>query len=215
MTQAFEHSANQYAHLWLRSERSFVEALADDDADARLVAIQRAAGYFRIARNLPTAFDIRRGLQRLAPIRDLLQAPSLRLIDAQSLGQVVESFRHQLGALYGGKDLLSAATKFLWLLRGDPIIIFDSQARFALGTPYANYDAYVDKWREAYTKFADTIQSACDSLPRNRDTEPNLHARSERARIGIDHEWFRHRVFDIHLWNVGAGKQRLEYGHDA
>src|SRR2546422_204183 len=118
---ALERSATQYAQYWVRSERSFVETLVDGDEDARLAAIQRAAGYFRIARNFPKAFDVGRGLARLAPVRDLLQAPLLRLVDAQTLTQLVESLRHQLGALYGGKDLLSAATKFLWLLDGDPV----------------------------------------------------------------------------------------------
>jgi hypothetical protein len=122
---------------------------------------------------------------------------------------VVGSLRRQLGALYGGKDLLSAATKFLWLLRGDPVIIFDSQARAALGTPYANYEAFVERWCEEYIHYADAIRKACDSLPRSPDLAADRGACSERARVGVDHEWFRHRVFDIHLWNVGAARQRL------
>jgi len=206
---ALQRSATQYAHYWLRKERSVVEALADGDEDTRRTALQRAAGYFRIARNFPRAFDVGRGLTRLAPVHALLRAPSLRRLDRDNLTEVVDSFRHQLGGLYGGKDLLSAATKILWLTHGDPVIIFDSQARIALGTPYANYDAYVDAWRDAYMSYAVAIRRACSSIPRDRALAPDPDALSERARVGVDHDWFRHRVFDIHLWNVGAAKQRL------
>jgi hypothetical protein len=206
--RALKRSATQYAGYWERSERAFVETLADGDEDARLQAIQSAAGYFRIARNFRKAFDIGRGLARLAPVRDLLQGTPRRMAE-QNLGPIVDSLRHQLGALYGGKDRLSAATKFLWLLHGDPVIIFDSQARIALGTPHANYDVYVERWCDAYTRYAHAIRSACDSLPRTSGLAADPKARSQRARAGVDHEWFRRRVFDIHLWNVGAAKQRL------
>src|SRR5437879_9567661 len=97
---ALEQSATQYAQYWLRSERSFVEALADSDEEGHLAAIQRAAGYFRIARNFPKAFDIGSGLARLAPVRDLLLPPTRRPPDAEALRQAVESFRRELGALY-------------------------------------------------------------------------------------------------------------------
>ena len=207
--RALNHSAKRYAEYWERRERAFVESLADGDEGARLLALQRAAGYFRIARNFPKAFDIGRGFTRLAPVRDLLHATLHRLVEPQSLGPTVESLRHELGALYGGRDLLSAATKFLWLLHGDPVIIFDSQARIALVTPHANYDAYVERWRDAYTQYAHAIRAACDSLPRASGLAADPKARSERARAGIDHEWFRRRVFDIYLWNLGGAKQRL------
>ena len=208
MTQrALERSAIQYAEFWLRRERSFVEALAGHDPDARLQGLRSAAGYFRIARNFPTEFDLRRGLPRLAPVRDLLEDPSLRHLTQRNLNPLVESLRRRLGELYGGRDLLSAATKFLWVLRGDPVIIFDSQARVALGTPYADYGAYVDSWRAMYTEYAPAIRAACRPVVRNRDLAPDPTAQSERAKAGADQEWFRHRVFDIHLWTLGAGKR--------
>src|SRR3989442_8124650 len=184
--RALNHSAKRYAEYWERRERAFVERLADGDEGTRLLALQRAAGYLRIARNFPKAFDICRGFTRLAPVRDLLHATLHRLVEPQSLGPTVESLRHELGALYGGRDLLSAATKFLWLLHGDPVIIFDSQARIALGTSHANYDAYVTRWREPYTHHADALQSACDSLPRSRDLAADPRACSQRARVCVD-----------------------------
>jgi hypothetical protein len=207
--QAVQRSAMQYAEYWEQRERAFVETLANGDEDACLLTLQNAAGYFKIARNFRKAFDVGRGLARLAPVRDLLHGTPYRLVEQQTLGPLVESLRHQLGALYGGRDRLSAATKFLWLLHGDPVIIFDSQARIALGTPHANYDAYVERWRDAYTLYADAIRTACHSLPRTSGLAADPKARSERARVGFDHEWFRRRVFDIHLWNIGAAKQRL------
>src|SRR2546422_437210 len=125
--RALNHSAKRYAEYWERRERAFVERLADGDEGTRLLALQRAAGYFRIA----------------------------------------------------------------------------------LATPHANYDAYVERWRDAYTQYAHAIRAACDSLPLTSGLAADPKARSERARAGIDHEWFRRRVFDIYLWSLGAAKQRL------
>src|SRR3989442_15625659 len=103
--RALEQSARQYAEYWKRRERAFVETLAGGDEDARLLTIQQAAGYFKIARNFPDAFDVGRGLRRLAPVRDLLHATPYRLVEPQTLCPTVESLRHRLGALYGGRDL--------------------------------------------------------------------------------------------------------------
>src|SRR5207249_351018 len=127
-------------------------ALASNDRTQRLPAVRRAAGYFKVARNFPKAFDIERGFQRLAPVLEILESYRSRPVTTETLGGIVETARHDLGAAYGGKDLLSAATKFLWLLHKDPVVIFDSQARIALGAPSTDYPGFLKVWHDGYSR---------------------------------------------------------------
>ena len=62
---------------------------------------------------------------------------------------------------------------------------------------------YVDLWRRGYKEHKAAIREACAALPRAG------HKKAEFARETAQ-EWFRQRVYDIHLWNAGApskGKQ--------
>jgi hypothetical protein len=173
-----------------------------------LSVLQRAAGYFKVARNLPTAYDVERGLQRLAPVLALLGSKPYQHVSAANLSEVVQSLRHQLGAAYGGRNLLSAATKFLWLLHRDVVIIFDSQARAALDTPNADYDTYLQRWHEGYTSLSEEIQSACEAMASSHRSGLRSSAVSNRnITIVAGHDWFRRRVYDIYLWRRGAPRR--------
>ncbi len=56
--RAFHQFAKQYSGYWFKAERHLFEGLAGGDQRQRLEAIQKGAGYFRIARNFPKKFDI-------------------------------------------------------------------------------------------------------------------------------------------------------------
>jgi hypothetical protein len=206
MTEPTLHqSAVEYAGFWFKSECACAEALSSDDHAVRLQALQRAAGYFRIARNMPKAYDVGRGRQRLEPVLDLLDAWRLQPVSTITLPQVVRSLRQEIGAAYGGRDLLSAATKFLWLLHRDTVIIFDSQVRDALGSPYGDYDGFLDRWRAGYAGLSDAIRAACTSLPATTVSRFCGRAVSQDAVAAIaTKEWFLQRVYDICLWRRGA-----------
>ena len=118
----------------------------------------------------------------------------MNLIEMRS---AVARLRVDLGIRYGGGDELSAATKFLWLLQRDPVIIYDSQARRALGAPVGDYDRYVSLWRSGYRENQQEIREACDALPQ-RSTDRIPFNRGEAP------EWFRQRVYDIYLWLAGS-----------
>jgi hypothetical protein len=87
--------------------------------------------------------------------------------------------------------------KLVWLLRRDPVIIYDSRARSALGTPSGDYVKYVKLWRRGCKEHKDEIRAACSALP--RAGRNNAEIARETAQ-----EWFRQRVYDIYLWNAGA-----------
>ena len=200
-----QQSAVEYAGYWFKTESTLVDALSGDERVVRLQALQRAAGYFRIARNMPRAYDVGLGHQRLAPVLFLLDSSRLQPVDETTLPHVVRSLRREIGAAYGGRDLLSAATKFLWLLHRDTVVIYDSQVRGALGSPYADYDAFLDRWRSGYAGLRETIRYACTSLPSSNVSRFCGRAVSRDAIEEVAmQEWFRRRVYDIYLWRRGA-----------
>jgi hypothetical protein len=200
-----QQNAVDYAGFWFKSECAFVDALSGGEYVVRLEALQRAAGYFRIARNMRREYDLGAGHRRLAPALAILDPWRKRRVSVATLPQVVRTLREEIGAAYGGRDLLSAATKFLWLLHRDTVIIFDSQVRGALGSPYGDYDGFLERWRSGYAEVQDAVRSACTKLPA---TEVSRFARRAVSQDAIEHvadnEWFRRRVYDIYLWRRGA-----------
>jgi hypothetical protein len=166
-----------------------------------LQSIRDAGGYFRISRSLRTAYDVGIGLPRLKPVLDALdRIPDGGVTDATLL-KVVSDLRRDIGKPYGNRDVLSAATKFLWLRHRDVVIIHDSQARLALGAPVGDYASYLDRWRELYSRIARDVTEACDRLKTAQFSAPAARLEAE---ADVSSEWFKRRVFDIYLWKAGA-----------
>jgi hypothetical protein len=164
MTTSIPACAREYAKYWISKERAFVAALASGDYAVRLQALQRAAGYFRVARTMRLAYDVGRGQERLGPALAVLQEAPFQRVTAANLSETVGLLRRRLGEVYGDRDLLSAATKLLWLLHRDAVVIFDSQARVSLRTAPGDYDAYLASWRLEFAKAEPDIRQACGSL---------------------------------------------------
>jgi hypothetical protein len=193
---AFGHCASQYAKYWSDGELLAYEGLRQPGRAERLRALQGAAGYFKVARNFHLTFDVRQGLERLAPVLAILEEYRAPRLTLARLASTVAVLRTRLGAAYGGGDRLSASTKFLWLLHREPVVIFDSRARRALRAPAGDYSAYLELWHSGYSENREAIAAACGALSKQS---------SAAALDGAqDREWFRQRVYDIHLWNVGA-----------
>jgi hypothetical protein len=199
---SFPACAKRYGTTWSRGERPIFEGLASCDRRVQLEALQKGAGYFRIARNFHKRFDIDVGVERLAPILVALEPFRAAALRPDTLCATVATLRVRLGHDYGGGDRLSAATKLLWLLHRSPAIIYDSQARFALGAPAGDYETYVKLWRRGYKDAGPAIREACTALPGSAfQSVPFLR--------GAAPEWFRQRVYDIYLWSAGAAGNRI------
>jgi hypothetical protein len=112
---------------------------------------------------------------------------------------VVDRLRTDFGRSYGSRDLLSAATKLLWLRHRDVVVIFDGNARTALRARYGDYRDYLGKWFVEYRRLAGEIRVACGQFWSEMGVEVD-------ADSGSADEWFRRRVLDIYLWRVGDPK---------
>jgi hypothetical protein len=200
--RSFHACAERFATTWSQGERPIFEGLASSDRRVRLEALQNGAGYFRIARSFHRKFDVGVGVERLAPLLEVLEPFRAVALRPDTVCATVATLRVRLGEDYGGGDRLSAATKLLWLLQRDPAIIYDSQARFALGAPAGDYETYVELWRRGYRNAGPAIREACTALPgRATKSVPFL--------AGVAPEWFRQRVYDIYLWSAGAAGKRV------
>ena len=203
----FRSAAIEYAQNWFRAERRFVDGLASSDRRLRLDALQAASAYFIISRNFPKRFDVERGIARLLPVLTLLDRVGDRAVGPADVSTSVRALAHRLGAAYGGKYLLSAASKFLWHLHRDVVVIYDSRDRTALRTRFGDYDEYLEVWLEAYGRRKEAIQAACAALSAGALTlAPSDRPSPGDLRTLASQEWFRRRVHDIYLWHLGAPK---------
>ena len=195
--RSFNYCARRYADTWSRGERPIFEEIAVGSQARRLAALQRGAGYFRIARNFHRAFDVERGVARLEPVLEVLDLYRTSKLNLVTMRSAVARLRVDLGVRYGGGDKLSAATKFLWLLHREPVVIYDSQARRALGAPVGDYDRYVKLWRAGYQENQENIRESWDALSQRAADRVPFRPRAAP-------EWFRQRVYDIYLWQAGS-----------
>lgn len=63
-----EYCSLHYLNQWLSYDRHYCDALSKDDEIKKLSALKSAGGFYRVARNLPSEFDERRGLKRYQPV---------------------------------------------------------------------------------------------------------------------------------------------------
>jgi hypothetical protein len=184
-------SAAQYGFFWQRSEQALVTGLESRNRATRLATLQKAAGYFRVARNFPMKFDVARGLARLEPALDILDGFRSPALTPTTFVDAVNTVRREFAIAYGKSDLLSAATKLLWLVHQHPVVIFDGNVKTALGASGSDYDMYLHLWNQRFQELEPEIRQATAAL--------------QRQGVGpAGEEWFRRRVLDIHLWYVGG-----------
>lgn len=199
--RTWDFCALQFFNQWLEKEKSYCEMLANGDADTQLLALYRAGGHFRIARNLPKKYDLGKGLLRYEPVLEVLNC--IGEVSPSNVVNIVNQVQEQISLHYGGRSVLSLTTKLLWLKIKSPIRIYDMQARKALQTNSGDFKAFNDAFSDRYSAYEEQIVEACTKL-RNMLSylaEPKIsHSEVEQL---TTQRWFRERVLDIYLWNEG------------
>jgi hypothetical protein len=214
---SFEYCALQYLNAWLERDRAWCEALQTGSTKEKLEVLGSAAFFFRIARNLPLTYDVQATpkRKRYEPVLDIIDRATQADFqgDHDHLLTAIERIRKQIKDRYGGakgKDVRSATTKFLWLKFKSPIIIFDSRALRALADRKkvkrpCGLSEYYNAWRGFFNDHAGDVNKACAALKEVLDFSWN----PKKAREIYDSEisgqrWFKEKVFDIYLWNLGS-----------
>jgi hypothetical protein len=201
----FEYSALYYLNWWLVRDRKYCAAFAATDREAQLKALREAAIAYRVARNLPLEHDFDIGIPRLQPVLDAINGAARLDFDGSDITPNILRIRDAISREYGGNDLLSVTTKFLWLRFQHPIIIYDGNVRRALGALDADLADFYAKWTAEYRKVLNHIQAACGLLPKVQGfcVDPTTGTPHYIATIAATN-WFQERVFDVYLWHAGA-----------
>jgi hypothetical protein len=201
MSPPLEHCSITYAEFWFTIEEGLVAGLKSGSRSERLRALQKAAGYFRVARTLQKKYDIGERLELVLNILD----DGRPACDERDVVAHVFRIRDEVGKQYGDIAPLSAATKFLWLLHRDPYVIYDRQARKALRSPDGDYSQFLERWNEQYAALREQICEISRTLPGRRCflSCGDLISDQDVAEVA-QQEWFWKRIHDIYLWTMGS-----------
>lgn len=203
MIQTFEYSSLYYLNQWLSYDRGYCLALSGTNQKEKLSALKSAGGFYRVARNVPTAFDEKIGIERYQPVLDIIDNLSIEQFEKDPVEKILE-IETEISSRYGDRGVLSLTTKFLWLKFKSPILIYDSQARIAVESKDGDLQSYYENWLAEFENHKEEIQSVCKKL-----SGLSLYAVDQRFanRQYIDEisssKWFHERVFDIYLWSKG------------
>lgn len=199
--RTFDFCALQFLNQWLEKEKSYCEMLASPDIETQRLALAKAGGHFRISRNLPTHFEKENNFPRYQPVLDVLK--NIGEVNLSNVTDVVNKARDQISEHYGDRNVLSLTTKFLWLKFKSPVRIYDKQARIALKTKESDFTAFNDAFSDQYADCEERIIGACSNLKNvlSYSVQPEMR-QDEIEKISSEH-WFRERVLDIYLWNLG------------
>ncbi len=199
----FEYCSLSYLNQWLAYDRIYCEALSKKNTDeVKSNALKNAAVFYGVARNLPREYDVDKKLNRYQPILKILDSVDNNTFN-EGLIKKIQAVEKKISKAYGNRGVLSLTTKFLWLKIKHPILIYDSQAKKALGEP-DNLEEYYTEWRKEFKKNKNNIEKVCSELPKlYLYTISPKDLKKEEIRSLTKQTWFHERVFDIYLWNKG------------
>src|SRR5712692_2920494 len=194
-TTTFEYCSLHYLNLWLKNDMNYCHALATGNWGEKLTALREAAVAYSVARTLPSKLDRPARYERLLDIIDPLEPTQFQDDPPREIRKIAR----KVSEAYGGRNVLSATTKFLWIKIKQPILVFDSRARNALSIRNNNdLEGFYDKWREGFKANESAIVNACSKLPDMNKYAVNQEvATREYIREISDQTWFHERVFDI------------------
>lgn len=199
----FEYCSLQYLNQWLSRDKKYHEVLQSNNKAEKLIILKEAASFYRVARNFLKQGDVAIGLQRYEPVLEIIDNVTADDFQDNVEDKILE-IRDSISRKYLDREVLSATTKFLWLKVRNPVIIYDNQARIAVGSKNGCIKEYYCKWNELYEKNSQNIKRTCDNLCelRKYTVNPQLASGSYIKEVSSQ-KWFKYRVFDIYLWNKG------------
>ena len=194
----FEFCALRYLLQWQRKESSLYAKVRE--AEPSHDAIRKALRHFQVS-------------QSFAGLKDDSRADSIKraLVSVRSAGEpdrVERVIRLAENLKPDFQYNLSAASKLLWLSDRKGLI-FDSRAYQALKDVFghtgkkADYRKYCESWRSAYKEKRLEIELAVKKLPSAHEFLPSAVNPSKLSAL-VSRPWFKERVFDIYLWELGS-----------
>jgi hypothetical protein len=164
--------------------------------------IRNLLNHYRVARNF-------KGLSGKAHTisKAFLEVSSGEGDPSDKVAKLAKRFERSFGQLN-----LSAASKLLWLRERSPYRVYDARAADALRAlgneiEKADYRSSCETWQREYEPRSGEILLAASglvNLPRNYTRDSSLS--DDQLTKLVQAKWFRERVFDIYLWEIGSPK---------
>ena len=161
--QTFEYCSLHYLNQWLKYDRVYCQFISDGDKAEKLSALKSAGGFYRVARNLPSEFDVKKRVARYQPVLDILDSVYKEQFQDNPVDKILE-IEKEISKKYGNRSVLSLTTKFLWLKIKHPVLIYDSQARIAVDSNNGDLVDFYKKWRKNFEENRNQIEIACSKL---------------------------------------------------
>lgn len=208
MKPTFAYCAARYLDVWVRKESSLAQGMRAPTP----ASIRASLAHFNVSRGFAEIDN-----------DQLCNKVATRLIEhdkyvtPKTAATRVIDFAATLTADFGYDNLLSAASKLLWLRSRSPFIIFDNRAADALeleGNEFKrrDYASYCQAWKTAYSENQNAISEALKKLPRFIEFTAAAHLGSPSLVELVSQDWFAERTFDQYLWLIGAPKKSIQKG---
>lgn len=201
------YAARTYVDEWIACDRQARKVLGFKDGHAsapeqaceQLVEVARR---YSVIRNFRVESE--HGDARLSPVWNALREIEEPVSDEDGK-DCVEKLVVALKRIYG-RELVSAASKFLWMRFGSPIIIYDSltwnwMCKKGVCPSNGTYDDFYDAWRKSFQGHQREIGAACEELLGARKFFCPGDVTNEEFEQAVSSRWFAERVFDHAIVN--------------
>lgn len=196
-----EYCASRFLTQWMRHEETLYKCFSSDPT---IEDIREALSYFKVSRNFK---GLNNEVGKIEIIRNELKIvkSDVTLTSELKVTNLARAFEEHFDQFN-----LSAATKLLWLSYREPFVIYDIRAVNALSQKFKHsfakrrYDEYSNAWRLQYAKYKLDIEQAIQTLPEGRIFMPRCSLNDNEIVALAKEEWFKERVFDIFLWEIGG-----------
>ena len=198
----FSYCAVKFLRQWEKREATLYSAISSDPSKD---SIAQALAYFQVYRNFAKLKENPKKLEKikkaLVEVRCDENFPSA----CDKVMELSKRFETEFG-----KFNLSAASKLLWLSCKSPYLIYDKRAVKALQRFFQykfnsrNYAEYALAWRTLYAIAEEGVEEAIANLKNGREFMPKTSLTDTDLINLAEQSWFKERVFDIFLWEVGG-----------
>lgn len=200
----FHSAAFTYLYEWVYFDRHYMKVLtfttASEPEPARACEqLVEVAKHYGIIRN----FKHEDGTATLLPAWNALKGIN-QPTSGEDAKECVDQLVAALRPAYG-HDLWSAASKFLWMRFGTPVVIFDSitwswMCKNADCPKSGGYGGFYDAWQAKFDAHKSEIRVICEELKELSVARKFFDRDDEIGQRGFDEAvsslWFAERVFD-------------------
>jgi len=204
----FRYAAFTYLYEWVCYDRRSIDVLAftrtsEPEPEVACRELISVAKHYDIIRN----FKLGEETSRLLPAWNALKEIG-KPVSQEDAKERINQLVAKLRPTYG-RDLWSAASKFLWMRFQSPIVIYDSitwKWMCAKGDcpSGGTYDDFYDTWQIKFAEYKVDILDACEELKElstaTKFFGPDKPTREE-FEATVSSGWFAERVFDHAILN--------------